>query len=64
MIHDWDNYSMLGIGGGDTEAVMAYNEDIDLPPTQDISNIFAVVELSSRLSSDSRNINVHGLRRK
>ena len=27
---------------GNTEAVMVYNEDIDLPPPQDISNVFAV----------------------
>ena len=28
-----------------TETVMAYNQDLDLPPPQDISNIFAAAEL-------------------
>ena len=36
-----------------TYTVMAYNEDIDPPPTQDISNFFAAVDLSYHLSSDS-----------
>ena len=32
---------------------MAYNEDLDPPPPQDKSNLFAAVDLSSRSSSDS-----------
>ena len=32
---------------------MAYNEDLDPPPPQDISNVFAAADLSSRSSSDS-----------
>ena len=36
-----------------TETVMAYNEDIDLPPPQDISNMFAAEEFSSHSSYDS-----------
>ena len=32
---------------------MAYNEDLDPPPPQDISNLFAAADLSSRSSSDS-----------
>ena len=36
-----------------TETVMADNEYIDLPPTQDILNVFAAADLSSRSSSDS-----------
>ena len=35
------------------ETVMAYNDDLDPPPPQDIPNVFAVADLSSRLSSDS-----------
>ena len=30
-----------------TETVMDYNEDLDLPPPQDISNVFAAADLSS-----------------
>ena len=37
----------------DTETVMAYNEDLDLPPPQDISNVFAAADLLSCSSSDS-----------
>ena len=36
-----------------TETVMAYNEDIDLTPPQDILNVFAAVDLSSCSSYDS-----------
>ena len=36
-----------------TEIVMAYNEDLDLPSPQDISGVFAVADLSSCSSSDS-----------
>ena len=36
-----------------TETVMAYNEDIYLPPPQDISNVFAAADLSSPSSFDS-----------
>ena len=36
-----------------TETVMAYNEDPDTPSPQDISNVFAVTDLSSQSSSDS-----------
>ena len=36
-----------------TETVMAYNEDLDPPPPHDISNIFAVEDLSSQSSYDS-----------
>ena len=32
----------------DTETVMAYNEDLDPPQPQDISNVFAAVDLSSQ----------------
>ena len=42
---------MLEIGGVNTETVMAYNEDLDLPPTQDISKVFVAADLSSRSSS-------------
>ena len=31
-----------------TETVMAGNEDIDTPPPQDISNLFAAADLSSQ----------------
>ena len=31
---------------------MADNEDLDPPPSQDISNVFAPADLSSRSSSD------------
>ena len=49
----------------DTETVMADNEDLDSPPPQDISNVFAAVDLSSCSSSDSaKYICVHGSRRK
>ena len=37
----------------DTETVMVYNGDLDLPPPQDISNVFAAADLSSRSSYDS-----------
>ena len=37
----------------DTERVMAYNEDLDLPPPQDISNVFAAADLSSRSWTNS-----------
>ena len=40
-------------GVADTETVMAYNEDIDPPPPQDISNVFAAAYLSYQSSSDS-----------
>ena len=33
-----------------TETVMAGNEDIDTPPPQDISNVFAAADLSSQSS--------------
>ena len=36
-----------------TEAAMNYNKELDLPPPQDISNVFAAAELSSCSSSDS-----------
>ena len=32
---------------------MAYNEDLDLPPPQDISNVFAAADLLSQSSYDS-----------
>ena len=35
------------------DTVMADNEEIDLPPPQDISNVFVASDLSSRSSSDS-----------
>ena len=35
------------------ETVMADNEELDPPPPQDISDVFAAADLSSRLSSDS-----------
>ena len=37
----------------DIETVMAYNEDLDPPPPQDISNVFAAAVLLSYSSSDS-----------
>ena len=37
----------------DTETVVVFNEDLDPPPPQDISNVFAAADLSSRSSSDS-----------
>ena len=37
----------------DIETVMAYNEDLDLPPPQDISNVFAAADLSSHSLYDS-----------
>ena len=37
----------------DAETVMAYNEYLDPPPPQDISNVFAAVDLSSHSSCDS-----------
>ena len=37
----------------DTETVMDYNEDLDPPQPQDISNVFATEDLSSQSSSDS-----------
>ena len=33
-----------------TETVMGYNKDIDPPPPQDISNVFAAADLSSQSS--------------
>ena len=36
-----------------TETVMAGNEDIDTPPPQDISNLFAAADLSSQSSYDT-----------
>ena len=36
-----------------TETVMAGNEDIDTPPPQDISNVFAAADLSSQSSYDT-----------
>ena len=36
-----------------TETVMAYNEDIDPLLPQDISNVFAAIDLSSHSSSGS-----------
>ena len=36
-----------------TETVMGYNEDIDPPPPQDISNVFAAAYLSSQSSHDT-----------
>ena len=32
----------------DKETVMAYNEDIDPPPPQDISNVFSLADLSAQ----------------
>ena len=37
----------------DTKTLMAYNKDLDPPPPQDISNVFAAAEFSSQSSSDS-----------
>ena len=37
----------------DTDTVMGYDEDLDPPPPQDISNIFSAADMSSHLSSDS-----------
>ena len=37
----------------DTQTVMDYNEDIDPPLPQNISNMFAAVDLSYNSSSDS-----------
>ena len=36
-----------------TDTVMGYNENIDPPPPQDISNVFAAADLSSQLSFDT-----------
>ena len=36
-----------------TEIVMGYNEGIDHPPPQDISNVFAAADLSSQSSYDT-----------
>ena len=36
----------------DTETVIADIEELDPPPPQNISNVFAAVDLSSRSSSD------------
>ena len=36
-----------------TETVMACNEDLYIPTSQDISNVFAASDLSSHSSSDS-----------
>ena len=47
------------------DTVMAYNEDLDPPLPQDISNVFAVADLLPHSSSDSdKYINVHGLSQK
>ena len=47
----------------DTETVMSDNEDLDPPPPQDISNVFAVTfHLVHNLIQ--LNINVHGSGRK
>ena len=35
------------------EKVMGYNEDIDPPPPQNISNVFAAADLSSQSSYDT-----------
>ena len=37
----------------DTETVMAYNKDLDIPIPQEISNVFAAADLLSCSSSDS-----------
>ena len=37
----------------DTETVMADNEELDLPPPQDIYNVFSEADLLSLSSSDS-----------
>ena len=37
----------------DTETVVAYNEDLDPPPPQDVSNVFSASDLSSHSSYDS-----------
>ena len=37
----------------DTETVMGDNEELDLPPPQDILNVFAAADLSSCSSYDS-----------
>ena len=37
----------------DADTVMADNEELDPPPPQDISNVFAAVDMSSRSSSNS-----------
>ena len=37
----------------DTEAVTAYNKELDLPSPQDIPNVFSAADLLSRSSSDS-----------
>ena len=37
----------------DTETLMADNEELDPPPPQDISNVFAAADLLSQSSSDS-----------
>ena len=39
--------------GADIETVMADNEELDPPSLQDISNVFATLDLLSRSSSDS-----------
>ena len=36
-----------------TDTVMDYNDDLDPPPPQDISNMFSSEDLSSQSSSDS-----------
>ena len=36
----------------DTETVMAYNKDLDIPIPQEISNVFAAADLLSCSSSD------------
>ena len=37
----------------DTETLLAYNKDIDPPPSQDISNVFTSADLLSHSSYDS-----------
>ena len=37
----------------DIDTVMSYNEELDPPPPQNISNVFSASDLSSKSSSDS-----------
>ena len=48
----------------DIETVMADNEELYPPSPQDILNVFAAEDLSSRSSSIQININMHGSRKK
>ena len=41
----------------DTETVVAYNEDLDPPPPQDVSNVFSASDLSSHSSYGSAKYN-------